>query len=148
MDFCSTVWGRPANKMYTERMTKLQKRAARIILQCRISDFSSQEIFLQLKWMPFYERVSFKRSVLMYKCLNGLAPTYLHNFRYLSQQHTYSTRAAGSNNLATTRPRLSTYTRSFKFDGERLWNALPDDVRSARSTAAFKSAYCKSIFRV
>ena len=87
MDFCSTVWGRPANKVFTDRITKLQKRAARIILQCKISEFSSFQLFHRLKWMPFEERVNFKRSVLMYKCINGLTPDYLQNFRYLSHQH-------------------------------------------------------------
>ena len=110
-------------------------------------EFSSFQLFHRLKWMPFEERVNFKRSVLMYKCINGLTPDYLQNFRYLSHQHFYNTRAAARNNLSTTRASLTTFTRSFKVDGERLWNALPSNIREASTTRAFKSMYMNHYFK-
>jgi hypothetical protein len=143
LDFCCTVWGRPTNKVYTDNLTKLQKRAARIILQCKIRDFSSRELFDMLHWMPFEKRVNFKTSILMYKCVNGISPDYLQIFNLISNHHSHHTRAAARNNLSTTRSKLSTCTRSFQYQGERLWNSLPPHVRAAPSVNSFKSMYCK-----
>ena len=143
LDFCCTVWGSPGNKFHTERITKLQKRAARIILQCGTQDYSSAELFKMLKWMPFQERVNFKTCILMFKSLNGLSPSYLQNFYYVSEQHSYNTRSAARNLLCTTKASLSILTRSFKYRGERLWNNLPTVVRSSPSLKHFKQQYCK-----
>ena len=146
MDYCCTVWGRPSNRNFIDRVTKLQKRAARIILQCKISDYSSSQLFQMLKWMPFEERVSFKRCLLMYKCINGLTPVYLQTFRYMSQHHTYNTRSVSRNNVVPSRAKLSTVARCFRFEGERLWNSLPVEMRTAKSPQDFKRMYCKNYF--
>ena len=51
MDYCSEIWGNRLN-MHTERISKLQKRAARLKLKCNMFT-SSKEMFLQLKWLSF-----------------------------------------------------------------------------------------------
>ena len=57
---------------------KLQKRAARIILNV---DFStpSKDIFYLLKWMPIHKRLLYNRAILTHKALNGLTPEYITN---------------------------------------------------------------------
>ena len=128
---------------FIRRVTKLQKRAARIILQCKVQDYSSMELFNSMKWMPFEERVKFKTCILMFKSLNGLCPNYLQQFSYVSERHSYNTRSAANNFISTTRANLSTFTRSFKYQAERLWNNLPSHVRSSGSLKGFKTQYCK-----
>ena len=74
-------------------MIKLQKRAARIILDKGI-DAPSEEMFKQLSWMEFPERVTFQKAVMMYKIFNNLTPSYLPNyFKLTSEIHQRSLRS-------------------------------------------------------
>ena len=70
MDYCCAIWGNRLN-LQTERITKLQKRAARLILRCNMFT-SSKEMFSLLNWMPFKERVQYFRCLFVYKSFNKL----------------------------------------------------------------------------
>ena len=75
LDYCSTIWGN-CSTTDTDRVIRFQKRAARVILDKDI-DTPSNELFKQLGWMRFDERVNFRKAVMMYKALHNLAPTYI-----------------------------------------------------------------------
>ena len=53
------------------RLEKLQKRAARIILDKNYYDYCirSADLFAELKWMPLKERVNFNLAIRVYKWL-------------------------------------------------------------------------------
>ena len=61
------------------RVQKLQKRAERIILQ---ADFMTppKEIFRELGWLTFTNRVEYHICIMVFKSLNGQAPEYLSSF--------------------------------------------------------------------
>ena len=75
MDYCCTVWGN-INCRLTDSMVKFQKRAARIILDKSI-ETPSADMFAELNWMTFPDRVKFQKSVLIFKIFNNLTPSYL-----------------------------------------------------------------------
>ena len=58
-------------------MIQFQKRAPRIILDKNI-DTPSSELFAELKWLTFPDRVDNQKAVLMYKIMNNLTPNYLN----------------------------------------------------------------------
>ncbi len=66
MEYACIIWGRCPNIQNNVdrimRICKLQKRAVRVILNCKIRDMSSDELFSSINWMPFTARVSFKRA--------------------------------------------------------------------------------------
>ena len=69
------------------KIIKFQKREARLILDKAIKT-PSAELFQQLGWMRFDERVIYRKAILMYKSLHNLAPTYLSTkFTYTSNIH-------------------------------------------------------------
>ena len=59
-----------------ESVIKFQKRAARLILD-KDSETPSKELFSELKWQTFPERVKFLKAVMMFKTMNNLNPPYL-----------------------------------------------------------------------
>ena len=63
------------------RPEKLQKRAARIILDKNYYDYCirSADLFAELKWMPLKERVNFNLAIQVYKCINGFSSQGLEN---------------------------------------------------------------------
>ena len=53
--------------MYTIRAFKLQKRAARVILDANIRD-RSKDLFRRLDWLPFKNEVNLQQCSLIFRC--------------------------------------------------------------------------------
>ena len=62
--------------MNIERLLKLQKHAARIILKTDLNT-PSADMFRELGWLPVGKRIDYNRVVLTYKALNNMAPEYI-----------------------------------------------------------------------
>ena len=58
---------------------KFQKRAARVILDCDCYTPSS-ELFKELNWQTFPERVTYQKAILMYRIINNICPDYLKKY--------------------------------------------------------------------
>ena len=70
---------RSCHKEYTiDRLLKLQKHAARIILDMP-PDAPSMPLFVKLGWLPIYERSHYNKAIILYKSINSLTPTYITN---------------------------------------------------------------------
>ena len=76
IDYCSTIWGN-CTTTCMNKVIKFQKRAARIILN-KSFDHPSDELFKELNWMTFIERIEYKKSLIVFKCLRQLGPGYLN----------------------------------------------------------------------
>ena len=74
-DYCSNVWGN-LNDEGIQRITKLQKRAARIILDAPFLT-PTRKLFENLNWLSFCDRISYNKLVLVYKILHDKTPNYL-----------------------------------------------------------------------
>jgi len=80
---------------------------------------------------PIPIRIMFKTAVLVYKCQHGTAPQYLQ--AYCEQMSAHSSRrlqSASSSLLAVPRTRTNYGDRGFAVHGPRVWNSLPDELRS------------------
>ena len=105
IDYCCTVW-RNISSNLTDPMIKLQKRPARIILDKGI-DTPSADMFAELNWMKFPDRVTYQKSVLMYKIFNKLTPSYLQEFfTFTSDIHQRSLRSTSDNLLYIPKPNI------------------------------------------
>ena len=69
-DFECMIWGR-CSVTNTNRLLKLQKRAARVILQADMNT-PSLLMFNELKWLPFPKRIQYHTCIMIYKTLNGI----------------------------------------------------------------------------
>jgi hypothetical protein len=135
-DYCSVIWGN-CSKYLLFDIVKLQKKAARLILD---KDYTtpSKELFSELQWMPIEERISYHRSLQVFKCVNGVCPDQLQNlFTSTNVIHAHNTRSATNNNLHIGPKHL----RSFTHIGSKTWNNLPISVRNSKTVHAFKQAY-------
>ena len=75
IDYGSSSWG-STTKLNIERINKLQKRAARIILKVDYIT-PSVEMFQRLRWMTVSQRINYNKAVLTNKALNNLTPAYI-----------------------------------------------------------------------
>ena len=139
-DYCCTVWGETANKNI-EKLFKLQKRAARYIMGARF-DFPSKSLFKELGWLTIYNRIKYHKGVLMFKCVNDMAPSYLcEMFTSTSESIAYSLRSTASNGLFVPRPNTNFMKSTFQYSGTVLWNNIPATVKSVNNIEMFKKKY-------
>lgn len=84
-------------------------------------------------------RVAFKMLLLVFKSLNGLAPSYLSDM-LIEHQPGWCLRSSNQRLLCIPKSRLICRgDRAFAVAGPRLWNALPLCIRSVSSLFVFKS---------
>ena len=99
-NYCCTVWHGAKNKQCMDRLFRLQKRAARIILDIKIPhSVSTSYLLSQLKWMPLTDYFMYRKIVLIFKVLHCIAPEYLNVFKYVHEVSTRNTRQSANTNL-------------------------------------------------
>ena len=81
LDICCIIWVNCSSTL-EDKLVKFQKRAARVILDC---DFytPSSELFKELNWQTFPERVTYQKGSLMYRIINNICPDYLKTMSHI-----------------------------------------------------------------
>lgn len=144
IDYGSVIWG-AASGTNIERLAKLQKRAARIILHANY-DTPSDQMFKDLHWLSVPDRLKYNKAVLTYRAVNNLSPEYISKLlKPMSEVHTLNLRSSVNGTLYVPKSRTSLYDGSFSCSAPRLWNALPQTITNAGSLSAFKQSL-KAIF--
>ena len=123
---------------------KFQKRAARSILDKPI-EIPSIELFAELKWMMFPERVfrvMYQKAILMYKIMQDLTPPYLaYIFKLSKEVHDRTLRSTSENLLYVAKPNIELYRNSIAYSGSKIWNSIPDLLRNLTSLQPFRTGY-------
>ena len=98
---------------------------------------------LELKLNTLCDRRLFHVSVYMYKCMKGiiLDKNLVHMFETLSLQHGVDTRAQKRDDLVVLQTRTLMGDRAFSIFGARIWNSLPENIRSSNSVLIFTNEY-------
>ena len=137
IDYCLTVYGH-TNTGNILRVQQFQNRAARICTQNFDFEVPSVNLIRQLGWQTVSERLFYLTSVLMFKCLNGVAPNYLaDNLTYMRDVHSVTTRQVENDDLYIPWARTNYMQNSFQVYGPSVWNRLPQDVRELHSVIQF-----------
>ena len=125
------------------KLQRLQNASARLILKIRKHDHITPAL-IKLHWLPVKSRIHFKIILLVYKALNGLAPGYISDMLQ-HKTHAYSTRT--SSHLIVPRFGGSYGKRNFRCVAPKLWNDLPEDLKTISSLSAFKQGLKTHLFR-
>ena len=140
LDYCCSIWGN-ANTELMNTVVKFQKQAAGSILDKPIKT-PSVELFSELKWMMFPDRVIYQKAMLMYKIMHNLAQSYLSNiFTLSSEVHERSLRSTTENLLYVPKPKIELYRNSLAYSGSKIWNSIPEHIRNSTSLQQFRKNY-------
>jgi retron-type reverse transcriptase len=117
MDYCCVIWGNTSTQNL-DRLHRLQKRAARLIL-----DRDHKAPSLELGWLPVHERIRYFRASTVYKVLNNLSPSNITSLLLpFSKVHNVNTRGSTNNNLKLTKVNTNAGKRTFAFLAANEWN--------------------------
>ena len=103
-------WGN-TSKRNLHKLQLVQNFAARVVLGFKKFDHISQGR-RSLKWLDVAEKVLFNDLLLVFKCVNGLAPDYLGKY-FIKRSAVHNKNTRGCNNFVVPRCRLSVGQRAF-----------------------------------
>lgn len=101
----------------------------------------------ELHWLPTKQPIIFKILLMTFKCLNGIAPSYLSDLvtRYIPWRNL---RFANGHRLFDVKYNLrNNGFRSFSVVSPQLWNDMPLGIRSCASLNDFKKKVKTNLFR-
>ena len=119
-----------------EKLQNLMNAAARVISRTPRRQ-PITPVLRQLHWLPVCKRIDFKILCLTFKALNGEAPGYLREL-LTDRKPSRNLRSHSFHRLYVPRRKLKYGERAFSFAARRLWNSIPDHIKSATSTTLFK----------
>ena len=123
-DYCCEVWD-CLNEGLSDRLQKLQNRAARLIMNLKNEHGQSVIARQSLGLITLKERRSQMKAKLMYKTVNGLAPQRLCEiFKNSNEIHNYNLRGSLTK-LCIPKPKTEFLKKSFGYSGAKLWNEIP-----------------------
>lgn len=127
------------------RLQRIQNAAARIVCRQKKRDHITPTL-KSLHWLPVKGRINFKILLICYKALHGLAPQYIKSL--LKQGSSVRlTRSSSSERLLPRRSRTKYGDRCFSYAAPTLWNALPSNIKAAKSVIQFKTLLKTHLFR-
>ena len=125
------------DKDLLNRILRLQKRAARVIL---FADrlVSSVSLFNKLSWNPFYEQCKIDKCSILYKRINGILSNYLNEHIVINNNiHSRNTRYSNFNLICQKYKRESDSGCTFSVSSPKLWNSLTLEDRKGTFTEKF-----------
>jgi hypothetical protein len=142
----ATLAGLPARQL--NRLQAILNAAARLV--CSASRFDHVTHLLRdLHWLRVPERITFRLSVLTYRCLHGVAPPYLASELQRVSEVDSRRRLRSSATQALVVPvtrRATIGDRAFPVAASRAWNSLPSTVMSAPSLPVFRRRLKAELF--
>jgi len=142
LEYASTVWS-PYYANDTHLIEAVQRRAARLAVNCYSRYQSVTSILEQLDWPTLQERRDQMKMIMMYKIVHGLVfiqhnlPLTPSNLNNISRGH--------SNRFIQPSTRVDSYKHSFFPSTIRMWNRLPNYVILSDTLSQFKNNLCNHI---
>ena len=132
LEYC-TVWGNSSVENL-QRLLRVQKRCARLILDAVIYD-NSVELFDKLGWLPIDDIVRVRKLFMLHKIIQVHCPEYFSSyFKDVRSIHNHRTRSATCNDILTPSCKRNSGLRTFHSSACRLWNNLGNTYRNIIST--------------
>ncbi len=126
------------SKKYIKIMDKVLRTLARLILRIKKYDAVAERILHDLKWLFTGELYHYKLLCIIFRiCKLNEVPYFYQYFVKNGVNHTYNMRGKGKL-LYLYKPRLDNGKNLLQYNGVKLWNQLPENIRTIEKYANFK----------
>ena len=102
-DYCDLIWN-TSSKTHLDSLDKLLNRIGRVILKVPQRTHTS-DVYETLGWDKLSVRRNKHLNTMVFKCITGLAPSYLNVFNKISDNYNHCTRANTDGNVILLFPR-------------------------------------------
>ena len=144
-DYCCEVWN-TLGKGLSERLQKLQNRAARLIMNLKNEHGHSVLARNSLGWELSEKRRVKMKARIMYKTVNKLAPSRLCDlFQNVNKINDNNLRGS-STRVYIPMTKTEFLKQSFCYDGAKIWYQIPDEIRNSASLTSLCSKLSSSTF--
>ena len=141
LNYCSIVWHH-CRKGNSNKLKQLNECALRFIYNDDKS--SNEELLLRIKHPTLFNRRIHNILTLVFKALHGLVPEYISRLFTLRN---CKINLRGDNILMVPRVNTTSYgLHSLAYQGSKLWNSLPNNIRLLHELSQFKSEISKLKF--
>jgi len=127
MNYCCLVWASDKKSVNLSKIHKLQKRYCRLISFLHFQA-PSAPLFKILNILTIYDLYTYQVVVYMFKYLSNAIPVYDFHFQLNANMHSHLTRQSGK--LHSVYCRTKTYQSTVRFQGPKIWNDLPADLKA------------------
>ena len=147
-DCCNgLLFGLPESQ--TMKLQRIQNACARLV--CNSSKFCHITPLLKtLHWLPVRQRIVFKILLIVFKALNGQAPSYILELLTLkSNSHSHNLRSSNDTlllKMPTCKTKVTLGDRAFSCAAPKIWNNLPLSIRKSQSVTSFKTKLKTHLF--
>ena len=146
--YCLPVWADiPA--YLCDRINVVINKAARAVTGAGRLD-SMTKVLLDLKWHKFQQYVQYFDIIQLRAIIRTRVPDSLHNGLNVEYHHQHNTRARARQDIpvnADNQPVHNARHKSFIPRAIRLYNSIPQDLRSMQKEYEFKPAFRQYLFR-
>ena len=139
LEYASSVWD-PHSKKDIRKIEKIQRRAARFVLNKYKKTESVTKMLEQLKWQTLEQRRKKSRLCMLYKINNGQVQI---EFERLKKARARSGRRGNSETFERVTCRTDYRNETFLPKTIRDWNALPEDTVKAKTVGNFAEKVSK-----
>ena len=141
--YCSPVWSSTTKKNIS-KLQKIQNFAARIITNTRKFDHVTP-VLQKLRWLPVSYYLTYTVGALAFKCVKGLAPSYLSD-RFVTRSTVHDRNTRNKDYLNIPAYQSAAGQRTFLYRAIKLWNSLPRAITAADSLCTFKKKLREFLF--
>ena len=146
LDNCySVLYGLPSNIM--DKLQRVLNSAAHVVTLSKKRDHITP-VLKDLHWLPINQRIVFKILLLVFKSLNGIAPSYMSEMIAIHKPKRCL--RSSTQLLLDVKPyNMKTYGyRSFSVTVPLLWNSLLSSICDIPSLASLKNQVKTHLFKL
>ena len=135
-DYACQAWYPNLPKKLSTKIQGAQNKCVRLCFNLNNYTHLEKKHFQEINWLPIQERMNQRVSVSVFKYFNLLVPTYMSDV-FIPQNTVINTR----NSMYRLKIKINKSNmgqNSLSYLGPKLWNILPDEIKSSTNTNSFK----------
>ena len=137
MEYADIVWDNYCTSGSSDLLESVQYNAAKIF-RGAIKGTRARKLRKELAWVKLETRRKIHKLSFLYKCVNGITPSYFSDLVPLTVGERSNIRLRSANELSIFPCRTEMFKTSFSPSTTFLWNNLSLDIRQSDSLNVFK----------